>query len=78
MNLLSWKRRQLEYPRIKDYYGNVEFKEDVYLDGIDIFADIMSIISQVKVYLKIAIDNGTNLIFPIIPLYDSKDLNSTV
>jgi hypothetical protein len=68
------KPKQRDYPGIEDYCSSVDWKEDVYVDCIGIVAGMTSIISQVKVCLKMAIDSGSNLILPTIPLRDSKDL----
>jgi hypothetical protein len=68
------KPKQIEYPGIKDYCSHVEFKPDVYIDCVGILAGMTSIISQVKVCFKMAIDSGSNLILPNMPLRDSKDL----
>lgn len=48
--------------------------DDVYLQCENFFAGMTSIMNEVKVCLKMAIDSGTNLVLPIMPLRSSTDL----
>ncbi|PSR77176.1 hypothetical protein BD289DRAFT_357081, partial [Coniella lustricola] len=49
---------------------------NVYLKCGGIFAGMTSIVSQIKVCLKMALDAGVHLVLPTIPLRDSTDLTN--
>jgi hypothetical protein len=48
--------------------------EEIYLKCGSMSAGLTSIVSQVKVCLKMAVDTGSSLVLPAIPLRDSTDL----
>ncbi|KAH8880506.1 hypothetical protein GQ53DRAFT_755054 [Thozetella sp. PMI_491] len=67
--------RRFDYADLKDACSRpVEWHDDVYLKCIGIAAGMTSIMNQVKVCFKMAIDSGANLLLPSMPLRDSKDL----
>lgn len=49
-------------------------EDDVYLECNNMCAGLTSIVSQVKVCFKMAVDAGVNLILPSMPLRDSENL----
>lgn len=51
-------------------------EDDVYLQCVGMAAGLTSIISQVKVCLKMALEAGTSIVLPSMPLRDSKDLKN--
>jgi len=65
------------FPAIKYTCDNTKWDpelKDVYLQCGHMFAGMTSIISQVKVCMKMAMETGVNIILPSMPLRDSKDL----
>lgn len=67
------------FPAIKAACARTEWKEenkDVYLRCGGMSAGMTSILSQVKVCLKMGIDAGVNIVLPSMPLRDSDDLTN--
>lgn len=65
------------FPALKEACARTEWKEEnrnVYLDCGGIQAGMTSIISEVKVCFKMAIDAGVNMLLPSMPLRDSDNL----
>lgn len=68
---------QYNFPAIKAACARTEWKEenkDVYLRCGDMAAGMTSILSQVKVCFKMAVDAGVHIVLPAMPLRDSDDL----
>lgn len=66
-----------DFPALKAACERSEWKEenkDVYLECSGIQAGMTSIISEVKVCFKMAIDAGVNMLLPSMPLRDSENL----
>lgn len=66
-----------DFPGLKASCARAEWKQqnrDVYLQCGGMSAGMTSIISQVKVCFKMAVDAGVNMILPAMPLRDSDDL----
>ncbi|KAK3986007.1 hypothetical protein QBC44DRAFT_334033 [Cladorrhinum sp. PSN332] len=63
------------YPALKEVCDHAPWRtDDVYLKCGGMSAGLTSIVSQIKVCLKMALDTGTHLVLPAMPLRDSKDL----
>ncbi|KAH8601075.1 hypothetical protein B0O99DRAFT_607923 [Bisporella sp. PMI_857] len=65
------------FPAIKYHCDHAPHRpelDDVYLKCVHMFAGLTSIMSQVKVCLKMALETGTNILLPSMPLRDSKNL----
>ncbi|KAK3356687.1 hypothetical protein B0T25DRAFT_537181 [Lasiosphaeria hispida] len=66
-----------DYPMLHEFCENAPWRDDsVYLKCGGMSAGLTSIVSQVKVCLKMAIDAGTHLVLPAMPLRDSDDLQN--
>jgi hypothetical protein len=60
------------YATLKEQCDHAEWVDDApYLKCVGIVAGLTSIISQVKVCLKMAVESGSNLVLPTMPLRDS-------
>lgn len=69
------KPADYEFPALRQQCKRTSWREDdVFLDCYGIAAGLTSIMSQVKVCLKMALDAGTGIVLPTIPLRDSTDL----
>jgi hypothetical protein len=65
-----------DFPGLRQYCASTQWREDdVYLTCGGTGAGLTSIISELKVCLKMAVETGSNLILPSMPLRDSTDLN---
>jgi hypothetical protein len=65
------------FPHLSAHCARTEWKEDrkdVYLQCGGMFAGMTSIMSEVKVCLKMAVDAGVNIILPTMPLRSSDNL----
>ncbi|KAI0131870.1 hypothetical protein BJ170DRAFT_611580 [Xylariales sp. AK1849] len=68
--------RQYPYAGLKESCDHVPWEDDApYLNCVGMVAGITSIISQVKVCLKMAVDTGSHLVLPRMPLRSSEDLH---
>ncbi|KAB8294795.1 hypothetical protein EYC80_006756 [Monilinia laxa] len=66
---------EYDFPALKQQCEQAEWpKNEVYLECSGIFAGLTSIISQVKVCLKMALDSGHGIILPSIPYRNEKNL----
>lgn len=68
-----------DFPGLTAACARAEWKEenkDVYLKCGGMGAGMTSIISQVKVCLKMAVDTGVHVVLPAMPLRDSDNLNN--
>ena len=64
-----------DFPALKQQCEHTTWPEDdVYLQCGSMYAGLTSIISQVKVCLKMALEAGTHLVLPAMALRDSTDL----
>ncbi|ROW04781.1 hypothetical protein VMCG_04899 [Cytospora schulzeri] len=66
-----------DFPALKAACARTEWKDenkDVFLECGGIQAGMTSIMSEVKVCFKMAIDAGVNMLLPSMPLRDSEDL----
>ncbi|QSZ34678.1 hypothetical protein DSL72_007532 [Monilinia vaccinii-corymbosi] len=69
------KPAEYDFPALKQHCEQTEWpKDEVYLECRGIFAGLTSIVSQVKVCLKMALDSGHGIILPSIPSRDEKNL----
>lgn len=70
------KAQRAEYGALKEACHRIapEWQNDVYLNCTGMLAGMTSIINQVKVCLKMAVDSGSNLVLPAMPLRDSTNL----
>ncbi|KAK9779100.1 hypothetical protein SCAR479_03967 [Seiridium cardinale] len=69
--------RPYPYRGLKESCDHVTWSDDApYLNCFGILAGITSIVSQVKVCLKMAVDTGSNLVLPRMPLRSSDDLQA--
>ncbi|KAG9247136.1 hypothetical protein BJ878DRAFT_494010 [Calycina marina] len=71
------KPRKHEYPALKYMCDNTVWRpelKDVYIHCVYMFAGMTSIVSQIKVCLKMATETGSNILLPSMPLRDSKVL----
>ncbi|RDW89180.1 hypothetical protein BP6252_01212 [Coleophoma cylindrospora] len=65
------------FPALRQHCAHMRWPEDdVYLHCEGMSAGLTSIVSQVKVCLKMALDAGTGIILPSMPLRDSDDLKN--
>jgi hypothetical protein len=66
-----------DFPALKQQCERTKWApelEDVYLECKGMFAGMTSIMSEMKTCLKMAVDTGTNIILPTMPLRDSTNL----
>ena len=71
------KPPKYDFVALRQYCERTKWQEeDVYLQCDGMVAGLTSIMSQVKVCLKMALDAGTSLVLPSMPLRDSKDLKN--
>lgn len=69
------KPEDYDFLALKQQCEQTEWPKDgVYLDCNGIFAGLTSIVSQVKVCLKMALESGHGIILPSIPYRDKKNL----
>lgn len=65
------------YAGLREACDHVTWSQDApYLNCIGMLAGITSIVSQVKVCLKMAVDTGSNLVLPSMPLRSSENLQA--
>ncbi|KAJ9143315.1 hypothetical protein NKR23_g6473 [Pleurostoma richardsiae] len=63
------------YSAVKDACDRADWDvNEAYLNCVGMVAGLTSIVSQVKVCLKMAVETGSHLVLPSMPLRDSKDL----
>jgi hypothetical protein len=68
--------QRFSYPGLKDACERAPWDdEEVYLLCEGMHAGLTSIVSQVKVCLKMAVDTGSNLVLPSMPLRDANNLS---
>lgn len=66
-----------DFPALKAQCARTQWREDdVYLQCMGMAAGLTSIMSQVKVCMKMAFDAGTGLVLPSMPLRDSSNLDN--
>ncbi|CAG8975747.1 hypothetical protein HYALB_00011219 [Hymenoscyphus albidus] len=74
----SKKATALDFPTIKHVCDRIPWEEKeqdrVYLQCGEMFAGLTSIMSQLKVCFKYALDSGSHLVLPSMPLRDSTNL----
>ncbi|KUJ06585.1 uncharacterized protein LY89DRAFT_692397 [Mollisia scopiformis] len=71
------KPPQYDFPALKQQCERTKWPEDeVYLQCGGMAAGLTSIMSQVKVCLKMAVEAGTGIVLPSMPLRDSKQLDN--
>ena len=63
-----------DYSALRQQCEHTKWREDVYLDCRAIAAGLTTILSQIKVCFKMAVEAGTGLILPAMALRDSTDL----
>ncbi len=63
-----------DYPGLQEACGRTAWRDDVYVKCQGMSAGMTSIVNQVKVCLKIAIETGSHIVLPAMPLRDSTDL----
>ncbi|RAL59146.1 hypothetical protein DID88_006702 [Monilinia fructigena] len=69
------KPAEYDFSALKQQCEQAEWpKNEVYLECSGIFAGLTSIVSQVKVCLKMALESGHGIILPSIPYRDEKNL----
>jgi hypothetical protein len=73
----SDKPASYDFPALRQHCAHAKWREDeVYLKCGGMAAGLTSIVSQVKVCLKMAVEAGVGLILPAMPLRDSADLKN--
>jgi hypothetical protein len=71
------KPNNYDFPALKAQCEHTKWAEDeVYLQCGGMSAGLTSIMSQIKVCLKMAVETGSSIILPAMPLRDSKDLQN--
>ncbi len=71
------KPANYDFPALQQQCERAKWTEDdVYLQCVGMAAGLTSIISQVKVCLKMALEAGTGIVLPSMPLRDSTDLKN--
>ncbi|KAE8448919.1 hypothetical protein EG329_008715 [Mollisiaceae sp. DMI_Dod_QoI] len=71
------KPKQYDFPALRQQCERKKWPEDeVYLKCGGMSAGLTSIISQVKVCFKMAVEAGTGIVLPSMPLRDSKQLDN--
>lgn len=71
------KPASYDFPALRQHCDRTEWtpeREDVYLQCGGMFAGMTSIMSEVKTCLKMAVEAGTGIILPAMPLRDSTNL----
>jgi hypothetical protein len=63
-----------DYPALKKACDRATWHEDVYLQCGGMFAGMTSIMSEVKVCFKMAVEAGAGLVLPTIPIRDNTNL----
>ncbi|KAH8895396.1 hypothetical protein GQ53DRAFT_641382 [Thozetella sp. PMI_491] len=64
-----------DYATLKEACDHAPWREDqTYMRCTGMSAGLMSIVSQVKTCLKMAVESGSNFVLPAMPLRDSNDL----
>lgn len=67
--------KRYDYPGLKAACAHTKWRDDdVYIRCGGMQAGLTSIVSQIKVCLKMAVDTGAGLVLPAMPLRDSKNL----
>ncbi|KAG0647706.1 hypothetical protein D0Z07_6554 [Hyphodiscus hymeniophilus] len=73
--VFSEKPAPFDFPAVRQQCAHTKWPEDdVYLKCGGMSAGLTSIMSQVKVCLKMALETGVGIVLPAMPLRDSKDL----
>ena len=73
--VFSEEPQSYDFPALKEQCEHTKWPEDdVYLQCGGMSAGLTSIVSQVKVCLKMAVEAGTGIVLPSMPLRDSTDL----
>ncbi|KAG9232124.1 hypothetical protein BJ875DRAFT_381413 [Amylocarpus encephaloides] len=76
----SNKPRKYKFPAIKHVCDRIAWPEkeedSVYIKCVGMSAGLTSIVSEVKVCLKMALDSGSNLVLPSMPLRDPIDMQN--
>lgn len=73
--VLEETRPEYGFPDLKGYCAAMTWPEDeVFLQCGGMSAGLTTIMSQLKVCLKMAVESGTNIILPSMPLRDSTNL----
>ncbi|TVY81260.1 hypothetical protein LSUE1_G008308 [Lachnellula suecica] len=71
------KPADYDFPALRQACEQTKWAEDeVYLQCGGMSAGLTSIMSQIKVCLKMAVESGTSIVLPSMPLRDSKDLQN--
>ena len=73
--VFSEKPAPYDFPALREQCAHTKWPEDsVYLKCGGMSAGLTSIMSQVKVCMKMAVEAGVGMVLPAMPLRDSKDL----